>query len=220
MPFATYMVACRDGSIYTGHTEKLEIRFDQHNSGYFPTCYTVSRRPVTLLWSETFQTRIEALEAERQIKGWTKAKKLAFAAGSWALLAQLARCRTAGPVAGPSTGSGPTEPLARGAVAIVSDPARPELVEGPTAWPRTRCRTAGPVAGPSTGSGRTEPVVRGAVAIVPDPAGPEPVEGPTAWPRTRCRKAGPVAGPSTGSGRTEPVVRGAVAIVSVEGPTA
>ncbi len=90
MDFYTYILKCADGTCYTGHTENLEIRFAQHQSGYF-TGYTFKRRPVELLWSQDFSTRVEALEAEKQIKGWTKAKKQALIDGDWQLLSELAR---------------------------------------------------------------------------------------------------------------------------------
>ncbi|MDE0947270.1 MAG: GIY-YIG nuclease family protein, partial [Sphingobium sp.] len=48
-------------------------------------------RPVTLVWSETFGTRIEALEAERIVGGWSRAKKEALIAGNWSLLSYFAR---------------------------------------------------------------------------------------------------------------------------------
>src|SRR5690606_22560314 len=93
MAFFTYILKCSDDSFYIGHTENLEQRIAQHQSGYF-TGYTYKRRPVTLVWSESFQTRIEALEAEKQIKGWSKAKKQALINGDWELLSQLARNRS------------------------------------------------------------------------------------------------------------------------------
>jgi len=94
MSFFTYMLRCADGTIYTGHTDNLDIRFAQHQMGYFCSCYTAKRRPVALLWSDWFATRVEALEAERRLKGWSKAKKQALAAGDWAAVRELARCRT------------------------------------------------------------------------------------------------------------------------------
>lgn len=95
MAFFVYMLRCNDGSIYTGHTEDLENRLAQHASAYFPRCYTANRRPLHLLWSEATSTRLEALEAERQIKGWTRAKKHALAAGNWDLVSALAKSPTA-----------------------------------------------------------------------------------------------------------------------------
>jgi predicted GIY-YIG superfamily endonuclease len=92
MAFYTYMLICADGKYYIGHTEDLELRFAQHQSGFFGG-YTLRRRPVELVWSENFPTRYEALTAERQLKGWSKAKKAALAAGDWERVSELARNR-------------------------------------------------------------------------------------------------------------------------------
>ena len=83
MTFWTYILRCADGSYYTGHTDDLDHRIAQHQSGEIEG-YTYTRRPVTLAWSQDFPTRIEALEAERQIKGWTRRKKEALIRGDWA----------------------------------------------------------------------------------------------------------------------------------------
>ena len=92
MAFSTYILKCSDASFYTGHTDNLEKRFAQHQSGFF-TGYTYKRRPVELVWSDKFSTRYEALEAEKRIKGWTRAKKQALIDGDWDLLSELARNR-------------------------------------------------------------------------------------------------------------------------------
>ena len=106
MSFYAYMLRCRDGSYYTGHTEDMEVRLAQHHRGTFPG-YTHKRRPVELVWCEAFETRYEALAAERQIKGWSRAKKEALIAGDWARISELARNRQDD--SRPSTGSGRTE---------------------------------------------------------------------------------------------------------------
>jgi predicted GIY-YIG superfamily endonuclease len=80
MSFYAYMLRCSDGSYYIGHTDSLERRIAQHQHDELPG-YTHKRRPVTLMWSQDFPSRIEALEAERQLKGWTRTKKEALAAG-------------------------------------------------------------------------------------------------------------------------------------------
>lgn len=90
MAFYTYMLLCADGKYYVGHTDNLEARIGQHQSGMFGG-YTLRRRPVELVWSEYFQTRLEALNVERQLKGWSKAKKAALAAGDWDRVSELAR---------------------------------------------------------------------------------------------------------------------------------
>ena len=90
MSFYAYMLRCSDGSYYIGHTDALERRIAQHQLGEFPG-YTHNRRPVTLIWSQDFPSRIEALGAERQLKGWSRAKKEALAAGNWEAVRFLAR---------------------------------------------------------------------------------------------------------------------------------
>lgn len=90
MSFHTYLLRCRDGSYYIGHTDALEQRIAQHQSGDIPG-YTQNRRPVELLWSQDFGSRDEAIAAELRIKGWSRAKKEALIAGDWNLLSQLSR---------------------------------------------------------------------------------------------------------------------------------
>jgi len=82
MTFWGYILRCSDGSYYTGHTDALERRIAQHQSGEIEG-YTQSRRPVALVWSQEFSSRIEALEAEMRIKPWSRAKKEALIAGDW-----------------------------------------------------------------------------------------------------------------------------------------
>jgi putative endonuclease len=90
MPFWTYIVHCGDGSFYVGHSDAVDHRWAQHQSGEIVGCYTNSRRPLTLVWQQDFATREEALAAERRIKGWSRAKKQALIAGDWKKIQQLA----------------------------------------------------------------------------------------------------------------------------------
>ncbi|QDC37142.1 GIY-YIG nuclease family protein [Sphingobium fuliginis] len=90
MPFWTYLLHCADRSFYTGHTDNLQTRIAQHEAGVIPG-HTQNRRPIKLVWSQEFGTRMEALEAERQIKGWSRAKKLALIREDWKLISTLAR---------------------------------------------------------------------------------------------------------------------------------
>ena len=93
-----YMLRCADGSLYVGSAtgEDVAPRVDQHNAGAFPGSYTWSRRPVTLIWCEHFARITDAIAAERQIKGWSRAKKLALASGDWERVRQLAKRRGGG----------------------------------------------------------------------------------------------------------------------------
>ena len=90
MSFCAYMLECSDGSIYCGHTEELEARLAAHQSGVLRG-YTHKRRPVRLIFLAEFGTRDEAFAAERRIKGWSRAKKLALARGDWNEVVRLAR---------------------------------------------------------------------------------------------------------------------------------
>jgi predicted GIY-YIG superfamily endonuclease len=103
LAFWTYILHCRGGAYYTGHTDDLERRIGQHRTGAIPG-FTSERLPIELVWSAEFPTRYEALSMERRIKGWTRAKKMALIRGDFDALSQLARSKS-----GPSTSSGRTE---------------------------------------------------------------------------------------------------------------
>ncbi len=90
MPFYVYIVRCRDASYYVRHTDNLDERIADHNAGGFSS-YTRKRRPVRLVLVEKFQSREEALARERQLQGWSRAKKEALIAGNWERLKLLSR---------------------------------------------------------------------------------------------------------------------------------
>ncbi|QNQ09924.1 GIY-YIG nuclease family protein [Sphingomonas alpina] len=117
MTFWAYMLHCRGGTFYVGHTDNLEHRINQHQSGAI-SGFTRTYAPATLVWSQQFPSRIEALEAERRIKGWTRAKKLALIRGDWSLISRLAKGKS-----GPSTGSGRAEDGDVPNTALVQTPA-------------------------------------------------------------------------------------------------
>lgn len=70
----TYMVRCRDGSLYTGWTTDIEKRIKAHNEGKGAK-YTRSRRPVKLVYYEIFATKKEAMSREYAIKRLKKKAK-------------------------------------------------------------------------------------------------------------------------------------------------
>jgi putative endonuclease len=88
-----YILKCADGSYYTGLTrnELPETREQQHNQGVDPAAYTFPKRPVKLVHAEYFEMVTSAIEAERQIKGWSRAKKEALVAGDWNGLQSLSK---------------------------------------------------------------------------------------------------------------------------------
>jgi putative endonuclease len=86
-----YIVRCVDGAYYTGTARYgLERRIAEHNSGFYGG-FTATRRPVTLVYSEWFERIVDAIAAERQVKGWSRSKKEALIRGDFAQLRTLAR---------------------------------------------------------------------------------------------------------------------------------
>lgn len=92
MPW-TYILRCSDGSFYVGSAHHLENRVDQHNEGAVAG-YTESRRPVELVWAHASDRIDEAWGLERQIKGWSRAKRIALIEGRFVDLPGLARGRS------------------------------------------------------------------------------------------------------------------------------
>jgi predicted GIY-YIG superfamily endonuclease len=92
MAFTVYVLECADRSLYIGHTDDLDARMQQHDAG---TCgsHTATRRLLTLLHAEAFESRYEAITMERKLKGWSRAKKLAWIRGDWDAIHLLAKTR-------------------------------------------------------------------------------------------------------------------------------
>ena len=92
MAFWVYMLQCADDSYYVGHTNDLEQRILQHQTGDLQG-YTATRRPLRVVFTQEFPSREEALAAELQIKGWSRKKKHALVRGDWSEMSRLARRR-------------------------------------------------------------------------------------------------------------------------------
>ena len=87
-----YILECADGSYYTGVTRRsVEERMSERAQGLDTGCYTFTRRPVALVFSEHYERITDAIAAERRIKGWSRAKKAAYIRGDFGALAQLAK---------------------------------------------------------------------------------------------------------------------------------
>jgi predicted GIY-YIG superfamily endonuclease len=93
--FYAYMLHCNGGYFYGGHTDDLDARLWQHERGVIPG-FTPDHLPVKLVWNESFPTRDEAFAAERRVKGWSRAKKMALIRGDWDEISRLAKSRTEG----------------------------------------------------------------------------------------------------------------------------
>lgn len=88
-----YILRCADGSFYTGLTRRsVEARVSEHNAG-LADGYTAKRLPVTLIYSEAHLRYDEAIAAERRIKGWSRAKKVALMRRDFEALHELAKYR-------------------------------------------------------------------------------------------------------------------------------
>jgi tRNA/rRNA methyltransferase len=87
--FFAYLLHCADGSYYAGHTDNLQLRLLEHENGVGAD-WTMRRRPVELVWHESFATRDEARAAEATLKRWNRAKKEALIAGDFAVVSRLA----------------------------------------------------------------------------------------------------------------------------------
>ena len=96
-----YMLRCADGSFYVGSAtgDDLGPRVDRHNAGAHKG-YTYTRRPVVLVWSEYFDRITDGIAAERQLKGWSRAKKEALLRSDWAKVSSLATRRAGRPKPG------------------------------------------------------------------------------------------------------------------------
>ena len=73
----TYILKCKDDSLYTGWTNDLKKRITSHNAGKGAK-YTKARRPVELVYYEEFQTREEAMKREYAIKQLSRKDKEAL----------------------------------------------------------------------------------------------------------------------------------------------
>lgn len=91
--YYVYIVQCSDQSYYTGMTNNIERRLYEHNQGINPDCYTYKRRPVKLMFVQDFNNPINAIAAEKQIKGWNRKKKEALFNDDWNQIHELAKCK-------------------------------------------------------------------------------------------------------------------------------
>jgi putative endonuclease len=83
-----YILKCENGDLYTGITDNLQRRFEEHSSGkggHFTKSFVAEE----VLFSEQQPDKSYALKREAQIKGWTRKKKLALISGDKELLKKL-----------------------------------------------------------------------------------------------------------------------------------
>jgi len=87
-----YILQCADGSFYTGSTNDIEARLEQHQNGEGAN-FTRKRLPVKLIYWEEFDRIDDAFYREKQVQGWSRKKKMALIADDDSLLQELAKCK-------------------------------------------------------------------------------------------------------------------------------
>jgi putative endonuclease len=91
--YYVYILLCKDRSLYTGVTNDLERRKHEHDIGCDATAYTFDRRPLSLVYFQIFEDIRQAISFEKQIKGWSRKKKLALIDNNWDKIKELSICK-------------------------------------------------------------------------------------------------------------------------------
>ena len=89
--YFVYILKCSDDSYYTGFTSNLNQRIFEHSAGKHINSYTYFRRPVHLVFYCEFTHASFAIDKEKQIKKWSRAKKEALIDGKFEELPNLAK---------------------------------------------------------------------------------------------------------------------------------
>jgi putative endonuclease len=75
--YYTYIVASRSHNFYVGVTSGIEVRVLQHKDGHFDG-YSKKYNCNRLVWFERYPSILDAIAREKQLKGWSRAKKIAL----------------------------------------------------------------------------------------------------------------------------------------------
>jgi putative endonuclease len=89
--YYVYILLCSDKSYYIGVTNNMERRLNEHNEGEDEESYTYSRRPFQMVYFEYFIEVNQAIQREKQLKGWSRAKKKALIDENWDKLVRLSK---------------------------------------------------------------------------------------------------------------------------------
>ncbi|MBL4606051.1 MAG: GIY-YIG nuclease family protein [Flavobacteriaceae bacterium] len=93
--YYVYILKCSDELLYTGITNDIERRFEEHKKGLNKKCFTYIRRPLELIFSQVFNDVEQAIYFEKKIKKWSAKKKWALVNEDYDMLEILAECRNA-----------------------------------------------------------------------------------------------------------------------------
>ncbi len=89
--YYVYILKCADDSFYTGVTNHLMKRLAEHNETGNKISYTSTRLPVELVYSVAMNDIKQAIALEKQIKGWSRKKKIALIEENWERLKKLSK---------------------------------------------------------------------------------------------------------------------------------
>ena len=89
--YYVYILKCADNTYYTGITSNISKRFLEHKTGKDTESYTYSRRPLELVFYAEFTNVELAIENEKRIKKWSKAKKEALINNEFEKLPNLSK---------------------------------------------------------------------------------------------------------------------------------
>lgn len=93
--YFVYILHCSDKTLYVGITNNLIRRCYQHNNPVDDHSYTAKRLPAILVYAESYSYVVHAIEREKQLKGWTNAKKLALISEDFQSVHSFAECKNA-----------------------------------------------------------------------------------------------------------------------------
>ena len=91
--FFVYILKCSDGKFYTGFTNNITRRIEEHQKGLNKLAYTYRRRPIKLIFHQEFNDVFQAKSFERRVKKWSAKKKLALANQDFNRLKLLSICQ-------------------------------------------------------------------------------------------------------------------------------
>ena len=90
--YYVYILKCSDNSYYTGMTNNIERRLNEHILGLNKECYTFDKRPLELIFYTEFNEVNQAISFEKQVKGWSRKKKEAIINDKGEDLKRLSAC--------------------------------------------------------------------------------------------------------------------------------
>ncbi len=91
--YYVYILKCADNLLYTGFTNNITRRFEEHQLGLNKQCFTYKRRPLEIIFHQEFNDVKQAIYFEKKIKNWSANKKLALANDNYDMLQILSECR-------------------------------------------------------------------------------------------------------------------------------